>query len=48
MQRTTTLNVRDNPIVKQRAKLQKGYDDIEVGKVQNAAEAFQKFRQTHI
>ena len=26
------------------AKLQKGYDDIEAGKVQNAVEAFTKFK----
>lgn len=29
------------------AKLQKGYDDIEAGKVQNAADAFAKFRENH-
>lgn len=29
------------------AKLQKGYDDIEAGKVQNAANAFAKFRESH-
>lgn len=29
------------------AKLQKGYDDIEAGKVQNAVEAFTKFRESH-
>ena len=28
-------------------KLQKGYDDIEAGKVQNAASAFAKFRENH-
>lgn len=27
------------------AKLQKGYDDIEAGNVQNAANAFAKFRE---
>lgn len=27
------------------AKLQKGYDDIEAGKVQNAVEAFTKFKK---
>lgn len=27
------------------AKLKKGYDDIEVGKVQNAADAFVEFRE---
>ena len=29
------------------AKLQKGYDDIEDGRVQNAANAFAKFRENH-
>jgi hypothetical protein len=29
------------------AKLQKGYDDIETGNVQNAASAFKKFREIH-
>lgn len=29
------------------AKLQKGYDDIEAGRVQNAADAFAKFRENH-
>lgn len=29
------------------AKLQKGYDDIEAGNVQNAANAFAKFRESH-
>ncbi len=29
------------------AKLQKGYDNIEAGKVQNAAEAFARFRESH-
>lgn len=29
------------------AKLQKGYDDMETGKVQNAASAFAKFRENH-
>jgi len=29
------------------AKLQKGYDDIESGNVQNASEAFVKFREKH-
>lgn len=28
-------------------KLQKGYDDIEAGNVQNASEAFAKFRENH-
>lgn len=29
------------------AKLQRGYDDMETGKVQNAASAFAKFRENH-
>ena len=29
------------------AKLQKGYDDIEAGNVQNASSAFAKFRESH-
>ena len=29
------------------AKLQKGYDDIEAGNVQNAKSAFAKFRENH-
>lgn len=29
------------------ANLQRGYDDIEAGNVQNAAEAFAKFRESH-
>ena len=29
------------------AKLQRGYDDIEAGNVQNAASAFEKFREKH-
>ena len=29
------------------AKLQKGYDDMEAGKVQDAAEAFAKFREMY-
>ncbi|MDC7290613.1 type II toxin-antitoxin system RelB/DinJ family antitoxin [Blautia schinkii] len=29
------------------AKLKKGYDDIEAGRVQNAANAFEKFRENH-
>lgn len=30
------------------AKLQRGYDDMEAGKVQNAADAFEKFRKSHL
>ena len=29
------------------AKIQRGYDDIEAGKVQNAASAFAKFKENH-
>lgn len=29
-----------------RVKLKKGYDDIEAGRVQNAADAFEKFRES--
>lgn len=29
------------------AKLQRGYDDYEAGRTQNAAEAFAKFREIH-
>ncbi|MCR1842316.1 type II toxin-antitoxin system RelB/DinJ family antitoxin [Murimonas intestini] len=100
MEKTATLNLRVNPIVKERAeavlsrlgvpmstaidiylnqisltggipfnvtlpkapdvinadlmtdeqfhrKLKKGYDDIEAGRVQNAANAFEKFRENH-
>lgn len=28
-------------------KLEKGYNDVEAGRVQNAAEAFAKFREKH-
>lgn len=28
-------------------KLQEGYDDLQAGKVQNAASAFKKFRENH-
>ncbi|MCD7954170.1 MAG: hypothetical protein LUG93_00125 [Lachnospiraceae bacterium] len=30
-----------------RAQLQRGYDDIAAGKVQNAEDAFAKFRESH-
>lgn len=30
-----------------RTKLQEGYDDLRTGKVQNAASAFEKFRESH-
>ena len=29
------------------AKLQKGYDDMQAGKMQNAENAFAKFRESH-
>lgn len=29
------------------AKLQKGYDDMKAGRVQNASDAFAKFRENH-
>ncbi len=29
------------------AKLQKGYDDYKAGRIENAAEAFKKFREIH-
>ena len=100
MEKTATLNLRVNPVVKQRAedvlsrlgipmstaidiylnqisltggipfavtlpntlsalnadlmiaeeihtKLQEGYDDLQAGKVQNAASAFKRFRESH-
>lgn len=30
------------------AKLQRGYDDYRDGRVQNAAEAFSRFRENHL
>lgn len=57
MEKTTTLNLRINPTVKVFAdsmsdeeileKLQRGYDDIQAGRTQNAAGAFAKFRENH-
>lgn len=58
MEKTATLNIRVSPIVKGHAeevmssdefhaKLESGYGDIEAGKVQNAANAFAKFRENH-
>ena len=29
------------------AKLQKGYEDLQVGRTQNAGDAFAKFRESH-
>jgi hypothetical protein len=29
------------------AKLQEGYDDVKAGRVQDAATAFEKFRENH-
>lgn len=42
-----TINADSMTAAQLHAKLQKGYDDIEAGKVQDAAEAFAKFRETH-
>ena len=51
MEKTATLNLRVNPVVKERAeelheKLQRSYDNIETGNVQDAATAFAKFRES--
>lgn len=42
-----TINADSMTTAQLHEKLQKGYDDIEAGKVQDAAEAFAKFRETH-
>lgn len=42
-----TINADLMTVEKLQAKLQKGYDDIEAGNVQSAAEAFAKFRKKH-
>ena len=57
MGKTATLNLRVNPDVKENAdmmsvtqihqKLEKGYADIEKGKVEDAASAFAAFRERH-
>ena len=78
MEKTATLNLRVNPMVKERAeavlsklgvpmstaidmylnadlmtdeqlraKLREGYTDMEAGRVQNAAAAFEKFGENH-
>ena len=57
MGKTETLNIRVNPDVKGNAdmmsvtqihqKLEKGYDDIEKGNVEDAASAFVAFKSRH-
>lgn len=56
MEKTATLNIRVNPDsinvdlmteTKLHTKLQKGYDNIAVGNVQDAASAFANFREKH-
>lgn len=42
-----TINADLMTTTKLHAKLQKGYDDIEAGNVQNAANAFARFRESH-
>ena len=42
-----TLNANLMSSKELHAKLQKGYDDIEAGKVQDAKSAFAKFRESH-
>lgn len=42
-----TINVDFMTTDEFHTKLQKGYDDIEAGNVQNAAAAFAKFRESH-
>lgn len=42
-----TINADSMTTAQLHEKLQKGCDDIEAGKVQDAAEAFAKFRETH-
>ena len=46
-QNTDTINMDLMTDEELHAKLQKGYDDIEAGKVQNAVEAFTKFKKKH-
>lgn len=43
-----TINADSMTAAQLHSKLQKDYDDIEAGKVQDAAEAFAKFRETHL
>lgn len=42
-----TVNVDLMTTAEIHAKLKKGYDDIEAGNVQNAADAFTRFRESH-
>ena len=42
-----SLNVDQMTNEEFHAKLQKGYDDIKAGRVQDAASAFAKFRENH-
>lgn len=42
-----SLNVDQMTDEEFHAKLQKGYDDIKAGRVQDAASAFAKFRENH-
>ena len=42
-----TINADSMTTAQLHEKLQKGYDDIKAGEVQDAAEAFAKFRETH-
>ena len=42
-----TINADLMNVAEIHAKLQDGYDDIEAGKVQDAASAFAKFRERH-
>lgn len=43
----TVLNADLMTVEKVHTKLQEGYDDLQAGKVQNAASAFKKFRENH-
>ena len=42
-----TINADSMTSAELNAKLQKGYSDIEAGNVQDAKDAFAKFRETH-
>ena len=44
MDKTDTINAYDMTTEELRQKLEKGYNDIAEGRVQNAEEAFAKFR----
>lgn len=43
----TVLNADLMTVEEIHTKLQEGYDDLQAGKVQNAASAFKKFREKH-